>query len=115
MKLEANAELFRERVREAPISGNIDNPEGGFDALVQVILMFFYLISILCSGWIGGSKVVSLQCGNFNYRKKCQGQDRGYGHITQQYLILGHTTGGQHFQLEYLQRYLKNCFASFIL
>ena len=52
MKLEANAELFRERVREAPISGNIDNPEGGFDALVQVNSMF-YLISILCSGGIG--------------------------------------------------------------
>ena len=62
MKLEANAELFRERVREAPISGNIDNPEGGFDALVQVILMFFfYLISILCSGGKGISKIVSLQ------------------------------------------------------
>ena len=44
-----------------------------------------------------------------------QGQARGYGHITQQYLIFGRTTGGQHFQLEYLQRYLKNCFASFIL
>ena len=43
------------------------------------------------------------------------GQARGYGHITQQYLIFGRTTGGQHFQLEYLQRYLKNCFASFIL
>ena len=65
MKLEANAELFRERVREAPISGNIDNPEGGFDALVQVTLMFFYMISILCSGGIGVSKTVSLQCGNF--------------------------------------------------
>ena len=65
MKLEANAELFRERVREAPISGNIDNPEGGFDALVQVTLMFFYLISILCSGGMGVSKIVSLQCGNF--------------------------------------------------
>ena len=44
-----------------------------------------------------------------------QGQARGYGHITQQYLIFGRTTGGQRFQLEYLQRYLKNCFASFIL
>ena len=44
-----------------------------------------------------------------------QGQARGYGHITRQYLIFGRTTGGQHFQLEYLQRYLKNCFASFIL
>ena len=45
----------------------------------------------------------------------CQGQARGYGHITRQYLIFGRTTGGQHFQLEYLQRYLKNYFASFIL
>ena len=31
-----------------------------------------------------------------------QGQARGYGHITQQYLFFGCKTGGQHFQLEYL-------------
>ena len=36
MSLSSNAELFKERVRKAPISGNIDNPEGGFDALMQV-------------------------------------------------------------------------------
>ena len=40
-----------------------------------------------------------------------QGQARGYGHITRQYLTFGRTTGGQHFQLEYIQRYLKNYFA----
>ena len=44
-----------------------------------------------------------------------QGQARGYGHITRQSLILGRTTGGQRVQLEYLQRYLKNYFASCIL
>ena len=43
-----------------------------------------------------------------------QGQARGYGHITLQCLIFGRTTGGQHFQLENLQRYLNNYFASFI-
>ena len=36
MSLSSNAELFKQRVRNAPISGNIDNPEGGFDALMQV-------------------------------------------------------------------------------
>ena len=36
-----------------------------------------------------------------------QGQARGCGHITRQYLIFGRTTGGQHFQLENLHRYLK--------
>ncbi len=36
MKLSPNAKLFTERVKTAPISGNIDNPEGGFDALLQV-------------------------------------------------------------------------------
>ena len=36
MSLRRNATEFAERVRAAPISGNIDNPEGGFDALMQV-------------------------------------------------------------------------------
>ena len=36
MSLSSDAKLFTQRVREAPISGNIDNPEGGFDALLQV-------------------------------------------------------------------------------
>ena len=36
MSLRRNATEFEERVRAAPISGNIDNPEGGFDALMQV-------------------------------------------------------------------------------
>ena len=38
MSLSSDAKLFTQRVREAPISGNIDNPEGGFDALLQVLL-----------------------------------------------------------------------------
>ena len=38
MRLSPNAELFKQRVKNAPISGNIDNPEGGFDALMQVQL-----------------------------------------------------------------------------
>ena len=38
MNLSSNAELFKQRVKNAPISGNIDNPEGGFDALMQVKL-----------------------------------------------------------------------------
>ena len=42
MKLAADAELFKERVKNAPISGNIDNPEGGFDALVQVRQEYLY-------------------------------------------------------------------------
>lgn len=36
MRLSRDAKLFQRRVQEAPISGNIDNPEGGFDGLVQV-------------------------------------------------------------------------------
>ena len=38
MSLRRNATEFAERVRGAPISGNIDNPEGGLDALMQVKL-----------------------------------------------------------------------------
>ena len=41
MKLSPNAKLFVEKVEEAPISGNIDNPEGGFDALLQVSKITF--------------------------------------------------------------------------
>jgi hypothetical protein len=36
MSLQRNASEFTEKVRSAPISGNIDNPEGGLDALMQV-------------------------------------------------------------------------------
>ena len=36
MSLVRNASLFTARVSAAPISGNIDNPEGGLDALMQV-------------------------------------------------------------------------------
>ena len=36
MSLRRNATEFTEKVRSAPISGNIDNPEGGLDALMQV-------------------------------------------------------------------------------
>ena len=39
MSLSSDAKLFTQRVREAPISGNIDNPEGGFDALLQVLVI----------------------------------------------------------------------------
>ena len=38
MKLSSNPKLFQQRVKDAPISGNIDNPEGGFDGLVQVMV-----------------------------------------------------------------------------
>ncbi len=36
MSLAPDAQLFQRRVQNAPISGNIDNPEGGLDGLVQV-------------------------------------------------------------------------------
>ena len=36
MNLSQNTWLFKQRVKDATISGNIDNPEGGFDALMQV-------------------------------------------------------------------------------
>ena len=36
MSLRRNATEFAGKVRSAPISGNIDNPEGGLDALMQV-------------------------------------------------------------------------------
>lgn len=38
MNLAPDAKLFQQKVRQAPISGNIDNPEGGFDALLQVMV-----------------------------------------------------------------------------
>ena len=36
MSLSRSAKMFSQKVKNATISGNIDNPEGGFDGLVQV-------------------------------------------------------------------------------
>ncbi|KAK8731941.1 hypothetical protein OTU49_007344, partial [Cherax quadricarinatus] len=38
LPLNNNDSLFTEKVRQAPISGNMDSPEGGFDALMQVMV-----------------------------------------------------------------------------
>ena len=47
MSLVQDAGLFTRRVSAAPISGNIDNPEGGLDALMQVnIDMMFNQVRI---------------------------------------------------------------------
>ena len=43
MSLVRDAGLFTQRVSAAPISGNIDNPEGGLDALMQVSIYHFWL------------------------------------------------------------------------
>lgn len=37
LKLNGNASLFVDQVRSAPVSGNLDAPEGGFDAIMQAI------------------------------------------------------------------------------
>lgn len=49
-------EFFQKEVDEAEISGNLDAPEGGFDAVVQaltcnvsVIISFLLLVSLLIS------------------------------------------------------------------
>lgn len=38
MALTTNASLFSQEVAKSPISGNIDGPEGGFDAIMQAIV-----------------------------------------------------------------------------
>ncbi|XP_067007319.2 integrin beta-PS isoform X2 [Anabrus simplex] len=38
MPLDINTTLFKHRVYAAPMSGNIDSPEGGFDALMQAMV-----------------------------------------------------------------------------
>ena len=38
MPLSLETEKFAEEVRKAPISGNLDAPEGGFDAIMQAIV-----------------------------------------------------------------------------
>jgi integrin beta 1 len=38
MTLTDNSTLFEEEVTAAKVSGNLDSPEGGFDALMQVIV-----------------------------------------------------------------------------
>lgn len=37
MKLDQNTQKFAKEVEKAEISGNLDAPEGGFDAIVQAI------------------------------------------------------------------------------
>ncbi|XP_076245991.1 integrin beta pat-3-like [Calliopsis andreniformis] len=38
MPLTENVALFKTRVQEAPVSGNLDSPEGGLDAMMQAIV-----------------------------------------------------------------------------
>ncbi|XP_029033971.1 integrin beta-PS-like [Osmia bicornis bicornis] len=38
MPLTENVALFKNRVQEAPVSGNLDAPEGGLDAMMQVMV-----------------------------------------------------------------------------
>ncbi|KAK1136188.1 hypothetical protein K0M31_000753 [Melipona bicolor] len=38
MPLSENIDLFKTRVREAPVSGNLDAPEGGLDAMMQAMV-----------------------------------------------------------------------------
>lgn len=38
MPLSIKTEEFAKEVRKAPISGNLDAPEGGFDAIMQAIV-----------------------------------------------------------------------------
>lgn len=38
MPLSLETEKFAEEVRKAPISGNLDAPEGGFDAIMQAVV-----------------------------------------------------------------------------
>ena len=58
MSLVRDASLFTQRVRRAPISGNIDNPEGGLDALMQVFITTY---SNRCLQW---NKAKSNKCVN---------------------------------------------------
>ncbi|XP_048754285.1 integrin beta-1-B-like isoform X2 [Ostrea edulis] len=37
MKLDINSTIFRDKVRAAKVSGNLDAPEGGFDAIMQAV------------------------------------------------------------------------------
>ncbi|XP_045106617.1 integrin beta-PS-like isoform X2 [Portunus trituberculatus] len=38
LSLNRDASIFAEKVQEAPVSGNLDAPEGGFDAIMQAIV-----------------------------------------------------------------------------
>ena len=62
MSLSPDALEFQQKVAKAPISGNIDNPEGGFDALVQV------LCEILALNKIFTIKSIAYLQFDFNFR-----------------------------------------------
>lgn len=38
MPLSSQTKMFAEKVKEAAISGNLDAPEGGFDAIMQAVI-----------------------------------------------------------------------------
>ncbi|CAE1317962.1 ITGB1 [Acanthosepion pharaonis] len=38
LTLDLNTSLFAAKVREVPVSGNLDSPEGGFDAIMQAVV-----------------------------------------------------------------------------
>ena len=46
--LSPDASKFVEEVRKAPVSGNLDAPEGGFDAIMQVNYVY-YVINFIIS------------------------------------------------------------------
>ena len=40
LPLTANIQEFASKVKEANVSGNLDAPEGGFDAIMQFLFLF---------------------------------------------------------------------------
>ena len=43
-----DAELFEQAVSKQLVSGNLDSPEGGFDALLQVFINFYIILLLRC-------------------------------------------------------------------
>jgi integrin beta 1 len=53
-RLSSDTEEFTDRVKEAPIAGNLDNAEGGLDALMQTIVCTEHI------GWAPNSRKIVL-------------------------------------------------------
>jgi len=66
MRLAPDASLFQRRVAQAPISGNIDNPEGGLDGLVQVNRL---------------GQLIGSRCIDEAYCSRCVGEDLTIGRL----------------------------------
>ena len=66
-----NGDDFKETVMKSPLAGNVDNPEGGLDALLQVMVCKNRI------GWRNNSRKIILVATNQDYHNAMDGKLAG--------------------------------------